>query len=216
MHELILANRDFLAAGLLATLQISALSILFGTLLGVVVALLRYMRVRVAARVCACYVGLIQGAPLLVVLLFCYFALPALLGYKTTAYWATVLAFSVFIGAYLAEDIRTGLQSVSPGLIQAALASGLRRAQVFRLIVLPIGVRSVIPSIIGQYVRLIKFTSVASIISVPELTGNALLVNARLFEPATILTFLAIVYLVLCQSVSMFGRWLDARFAIRA
>jgi His/Glu/Gln/Arg/opine family amino acid ABC transporter permease subunit len=215
MHDVILANRDFLAAGLLATLQISAVSIVLGTLLGASVALLRYMRIPFAARLCALYTGLIQGAPLLVVLLFCYFALPALFGYKTTAYWATVLSFSIFIGAYLAEDIRAGLQSVSPKLIQAALASGLSRPQVLRLVVLPIGVRSVIPPMIGQYVRLIKFTSVASIISVQELTGNALLVNARVFEPATILTFVAIVYLLVCQAVSLFGRWLDARFAIR-
>jgi His/Glu/Gln/Arg/opine family amino acid ABC transporter permease subunit len=215
MHDVILVNRDFLAAGLLATLQISAISIVCGTLIGAVVALLRYLRVPFAARFCALYVGLIQGAPLLVVLLFCYFALPALFGYKTTAYWATVLSFSVFIGAYLAEDIRAGLQSVSPKLIQAALASGLTMAQVLRLVVLPIGVRSVIPPIISQYVRLIKFTSVASIISVQELTGNALLVNARVFEPATILSFVAIVYLIVCQAVSLFGRWLNARFAVR-
>ena len=91
MHDVIFVNRDFLAAGLLATLQISAISIVCGTLIGAVVALLRYLRVPFAARFCALYVGLIQGAPLLVVLLFCYFALPALFSYKTTAYWATVL-----------------------------------------------------------------------------------------------------------------------------
>jgi len=215
MPSVLVANSHFFAAGLLATLQISAISILCGTAIGVVVALLRYLRVPVVARVCALYVELMQGAPLLVVLLFCYFALPALLAYKTSAYWASVLSFSIFIGAYLSEDIRSGLRSVNPKLIQAGLASGLTYLQVLRLIVLPIGIRTVIPPIIGQYVRLIKFTSVASIINVQELTGNALLVNARVFEPALILSFVAIVYLVVCQAMSLFGRWLTARFAVR-
>jgi His/Glu/Gln/Arg/opine family amino acid ABC transporter permease subunit len=215
MHNVLVMNRHFFAEGLLATLQISAISIVCGTAIGVVVALLRYLRVPVVARFCTLYVELMQGAPLLVVLLFCYFALPALLGYKTSGYWASVLSFSIFIGAYLSEDIRSGLTSVSPKLIQAGLASGLTYLQVLRLIVLPIGVRTVIPPVIGQYVRLIKFTSVASIINVQELTGNALLVNARVFEPALILGFIAIVYLVVCQAVSLFGRWLNARFAVR-
>ena len=76
-----------------------------------------------------------RGTPLLVVLFICYFGLPALLGYKTSAYGAAVVGFILFIAAYLAEDIRTGLRSVPPGLVQAALATGLTRAKVLRLIV---------------------------------------------------------------------------------
>jgi His/Glu/Gln/Arg/opine family amino acid ABC transporter permease subunit len=215
MLEMVMHNRAFLAEGILSTLALSALSIVFGTALAVVLALIRYMRVPVLSRLCALYVGLIQGAPLLVVLLVCYFAIPALLGYKTSAYSATILSFTVFIAPYLAEDIRGGLDSVRPSLIAAALATGLTPRQVIRLIVLPIALRSVIPTLINQYVRLIKFTSVASIIGTQELTGNALLINARIFEPIPVLAFVALVYLFICQIVSLTGRWLYARWAVR-
>lgn len=215
MLEMVMQNRTFLSAGILSTLELSALSIVFGTALAVVLALIRYLKVPVLSRLCALYVGLIQGAPLLVVLLVCYFAIPALLGYKTTAYSATILSFTVFIAPYLAEDIRSGLDSVRPRLIAAALATGLTQRQVIRLIVLPIALRSVIPPLINQYVRLIKFTSVASIIGTQELTGNALLINARIFEPIPVLAFVALVYLVICQIVSLAGRWLYARLAVR-
>jgi His/Glu/Gln/Arg/opine family amino acid ABC transporter permease subunit len=215
MLEIVMRNRAFLVDGILSTLELSALSIVLGTVLAVVLALIRYLKVPVLSRLCALYIGLIQGAPLLVVLLVCYFAVPALLGYKTTAHGAAILAFTVFIAPYLAEDIRGGLESVRSRLVDAALATGLTQRQAIRLIVLPIALRSVIPPLVNQYVRLIKFTSVASIISAPELTGNALLVNARIFEPIPIFAFVALVYLVICQIVSLTGRWLYARLAVR-
>jgi len=215
MLEMVIHNRAFLLAGLFSTLEISALTIVFGSLLAVLLALVRYLKLPFLSRACALYIGLIQGAPLLVVLLVCYFALPALLGYQTTAHGATILAFTVFIAPYLAEDLRGGLESVRPPLIAAALATGLTRRQVIRLIVLPIALRASIPSLINQYVRLIKFTSVASIVGVQELTGNALLINARIFEPIPVFAFVAIVYLVMCQIVSLTGRWIYARLAVR-
>ena len=103
-------------------------SILGGTLLGLVIGVVRYLRVPVLAQLLALYVGFVRGTPLLVMLFICYFGLPALLGYKTSAYGAAVVGFILFIAAYLAEDIRTGLRSVRRGLVQAALATGLTRA----------------------------------------------------------------------------------------
>ena len=102
-----------------------------------------------------------------------------------------------------------------PGTVQAALASGLRHRQVLRLIVLPQALRNVIPTLFNQYVRLFKFTSVASVIGVMDLTGTALLVNAREFRPVTIIVFLALTYLVCCSSLSLIGRVLYARLAIK-
>jgi ABC-type amino acid transport system permease subunit len=157
-----------------------------------------------------------RGTPLLVVLFICYFGLPALLGYQTSAYGAAVLGFILFIAAYLAEDVRTGLRSVRPGLVQAALATGLTRAQTVRFVVVPIALRNVIPALFNQYVRLLKFTSVASVIGVNELTGSAMLVNGREFAPIPIIAFLALTYLVLCFAISSVGRLLYARLAVRA
>jgi ABC-type amino acid transport system permease subunit len=116
---------------------------------------------------------------------------------------------------YIAEDIRSGLASVPEGTINAALASGLRRSQVLRFIVLPQGLRRVIPVLTGQYVRLFKFTSVASVIGVREMTGGAMLINAREFAPITILIAIAVTYLVICTAISLGGRFLYKLLAVQ-
>jgi His/Glu/Gln/Arg/opine family amino acid ABC transporter permease subunit len=215
MPEVILANLPFLAAGLLVTLELTLLSMMGGTALGLAVAILRHLDLPVASRIAALYIGFIRGTPLLVVLLITYFALPALFGYRTSAFAASVFGFILFSGAYLAEDIRAGLASVRPQLIQAGLATGLTSGQVMRLITIPQALRRTLPSLFNQYVRLLKFTSVASVIGVTELTGGALLVNARVFQPVTIIVSIALTYFVLCYGLSLIGRTLYAKLEVR-
>lgn len=215
MPEVILKNLPFLLSGLRLTAEIALWSILGGTILGLAIGVVRYLRVPVLAQILAVYVGFVRGTPLLVMIFICYFGLPALLAYKTSAYAAAIVGFILFIAAYLAEDIRAGLRSVRPGLVQAALATGLTRLQAVRLVVVPIAVRNVIPTLFNQYVRLFKFTSVASVIGVNELTGSAMLVNGREFAPFTIIGFIALTYLVLCLAISSVGRVLYARLAVK-
>jgi His/Glu/Gln/Arg/opine family amino acid ABC transporter permease subunit len=215
MPDAILKNLPFLLRGLWMTIDLSIWSIVLGTLLGLIVGIVRFVRLPVLNMLAVAYVEFIRGTPLLVVLFITYFALPALFGYHTTAYRAAISGFVLFIGAYLAEDFRSGLRAVRPTLIQAGLATGLTRLQVLRLIILPQAIRRVMPSLFNQYVRLVKFTSVASVIGVTELTGAGLLVNAREFHPVTILATIAIVYLVLCFALSLGGRALYAHFAVR-
>jgi His/Glu/Gln/Arg/opine family amino acid ABC transporter permease subunit len=215
MPDVILKNLPFLLSGLRLTVEIAFWSILGGTILGLAIGIVRYLRTPVLAQLFALYVGFVRGTPLLVTVFICYFGLPALLAYKTSAYAAAIVGFILFIAAYLAEDIRAGLRSVRPGLVQAALATGLTRLQVVRLVVVPIAVRNVIPTLFNQYVRLFKFTSVASVIGVNELTGSAMLVNGREFAPITIIGFIALTYLVLCLAISSVGRALYARLAVK-
>src|SRR5262245_37514271 len=216
MPEVIFKNLPFLLAGLRLTAEIALLSIAGGTAVGLVIGVLRYLRVPAIAQVLEAYIVFVRGTPLLVVLFICYFGLPALLAYKTSAYWAAVLGFVLFIAAYLAEDIRTGLRTVRPGVIQAGLATGLTRFQVLRYVTVPIALRNVIPALFNQYVRLFKFTSVASVIGVNEFTGSAMLVNGREFAPITIIGFVALTYLVVCLAMSSVGRLLYARLAVKA
>jgi His/Glu/Gln/Arg/opine family amino acid ABC transporter permease subunit len=215
MPDTIVKNLPFLLAGLRLTVEISLLSIIGGSVLGLVVGVVRYVRVPVLAQIFDAYIVFVRGTPLLVVLFICYFGLPALLGYQTSAYSAAIVGFILFIAAYLAEDIRTGLRSVRASLVQAALALGFTRAQVIRFVVVPIALRNVIPTLFNQYVRLFKFTSVASVIGVNELAGSAMLVNAREFAPLSIIAFLALTYLVFCFAISSVGRLIYSRLAIR-
>ncbi|MBV9568242.1 MAG: amino acid ABC transporter permease [Hyphomicrobiales bacterium] len=214
MPDVILQNLPFLMRGLAATLRIAASTAIGGTLLGVAVGVAVHLRLPFIAGLLRLYVEFVRGTPLLVMLFICYFALPALLGYRATAEQATIVGFILFIAAYIAEDVRSGLRSISSGLVLAALATGLTRPQSLRLIVIPLALRRIIPTLFNQYVRLLKFTSVASVIGVQEFTGSAMLVNARVFAPVTILAFVALTYLVLCLLLSSVGRVLHARLGV--
>lgn len=215
MPEVIVKNLPFLLRGLWMTVDLSVWSIIFGTIVGLTVGTVRFVRLPALNWIALIYVEFIRGTPLLVVLFITYFALPALFGYHTTAYRASIFGFVLFIGAYLAEDFRSGLRAVRPSLIQAGLATGLTRWQVLRFIIVPQAVRRTIPALLNQYVRLVKFTSVASVIGVTEVTGAGLLVNARDFHPITILAAIAVTYLAICLFLSLAGRVAYAHFAVR-
>ena len=208
-------NAPFLLRGLGVTLQTAALVILGGTLFGIALGVLRTGRIPAGTQLAIAYIEFIRGTPLLVVLFVVYFGLPPVIGYKLTAYHAAVVGFILFIGAYIAEDYRSGLASIPRGQIETGQATGLSRGQILRHIVLPQAVRRMIPTLFNQFVRLLKFTSVASVIGVMELTGVALTVNAREFHPLPILATLAGTYLVVCYLLSLVGRWLNVRYAIR-
>jgi His/Glu/Gln/Arg/opine family amino acid ABC transporter permease subunit len=207
-------NLPYLAAALALTLQTAALVIAGGTVTGLLLGLARDAGMSAVRGVAALYIGLIRGTPLLVVVFVVYFALPALIGHRFTAYQAAVVGFIAFIAAYIAEDVRSGMRSVPRGQIEAGLASGLARAQVLRLVVMPQAIRRMIPALFNQFVRLLKFTSVASVIGVTELTGATLAVNAREFKPLPLLTALALAYFLACYALSLLGRWLNRRYAI--
>jgi len=207
-------NLPYLAGAFALTLETAALVIVGGTVAGVLLGLARSTRGRALRGAVALYIGLIRGTPLLVVLFVVYFAVPSLTGHRFTAYEAAVIGFIAFIAAYIAEDVRSGIRSVPRGQIEAALASGLSRGQVVRLVVLPQAIRRMIPALFNQFVRLLKFTSVASAIGVTELTGATLAVNAREFQPLPLLTGLALAYFAACYALSLVGRWLNRRYAI--
>ena len=213
MPDVIARNLPYLAGGLATTLAMAALTALFGTALAIPVALLRHARTPLLATLCAAYVAIIRGTPILVVLLLFAFAFPALFTYRTTPETACVIGFSVFLAAYCAEDMRAGLLAVPDGIREAGTALGLTPAQTLRLIVLPLAARVAAPALAGQYVRMVKYTSVAAVLGVPELTGRALLVNARAFQPWAILGGVALAYLAICLSLSLLARWLQTRLA---
>jgi len=207
-------NLPYLAEGLLLTLEMATISILGGALVGLLLGLARAWRVAALRQAAALYIELIRGTPLLVVLLVVYLAVPALTGERIGPVPSAVIGFIAFIAAYIAEDLRSGLASVPAGQIEAGLASGLSAGQVMRFVVLPQALRRMIPALFNQFVRLLKFTSVASVIGATELTGAVLAVNAREVKPLELLAFLALAYFALCYALSLLGRWLDRRFAI--
>jgi len=206
----------YLLKGLSITLRMSLIIIFAGAFFGILIGIMRNSKLKIFNIPSSMYIEIIRGTPLLVVLFIVYFAVPALIGKSLSSFVAATIGFIIFISAYIAEDVRSGLNSIPKGLIEAGLASGLNDRLVLQHIILPQAIRRMIPTFFNQFVRLTKFTSVASIIGVIELTGAANIINAREFVPIETYTVLACIYFVVCYSISVVGRFLNKSLAFRA
>ncbi|MGD8211669.1 MAG: amino acid ABC transporter permease [Desulfobacterales bacterium] len=209
-------NLPYLLKGLFLTLKMSLIIIIVGAFFGILIGIMRNSKSKALKMLALIYIEIIRGTPLLVVLFVVYFGVPLLIGKNLSAAIAAIIGFIIFIGAYIAEDVRSGLNSIPKGQLEAGFASGLNNRQVLFCIILPQAIRRMIPTFFNQFVRLTKFTSVASIIGVIELTGATNIINAREFIPIEIYTTLAIVYFMVCYSLSCIGRFLNKSFAFNA
>ncbi|MGD1974951.1 MAG: amino acid ABC transporter permease [Desulfobacterales bacterium] len=209
-------NLPYLLKGLFLTLKMSLIIIIVGAFFGILIGIMRNSKSKALKMLALIYIEIIRGTPLLVVLFVVYFGVPLLIGKNLSAAIAAIIGFIIFIGAYIAEDVRSGLNSIPKGQIEAGFASGLNNRQVLFCIILPQAIRRMIPTFFNQFVRLTKFTSVASIIGVIELTGATNIINAREFIPIEIYTTLAIIYFMVCYSLSCIGRFLNKSFAFNA
>lgn len=209
-------NISFLLDGLVVTIQVTILSIIFSLIFGGILGVVRYLKIPVVSQVVAFSVDTIRNLPLLLIIFFTYFALPQI-GIRFNIFWSTVAAMSLFESAMISEIIRGGIVAVPKGQTEAAIATGLTRLQTLRYIVVPQAVRSMAPSLVSQLIALIKDTSLATIISLPELTHNARIVygqNTNYVIPMFVaMTFL---YWVICFSLSKFAKYLENRGRVRA
>jgi polar amino acid transport system permease protein len=154
--------------------------------------------------------------PLLMVIFWAYFLLPALLGHTVPENWTVIIALTVFTSAYMSQIVRAGIEGVPPGQTEAAISTGLKLWQATLFVVLPQGLRNMIPSFVNQFVSLIKDTSLAYIVGVSELTQIATQVNNRsLVYPTEIFLFIAAVYFVICYLFTGLSRRLEERLAWR-
>lgn len=174
-------------------------------------ALVPFSPVRLAARAT---VECVRGVPSLTFLFWMYFLVPRLLGVDLSPMTSAVIALSIYHGAYLAEDLRGGVQAVARGQWEAARATGLRDRQVFSRIVLPQAVRAVVPALINRFVNLFMYTSIISTLGILEFMRSAIIVNNReLIYPIEIFGFIGLVYLAICYGITRLGRTLERRWA---
>lgn len=198
----------FLLGGLAMTVQLLVGSLGVGGVLGLILAVARLSRYRVLRWFAGAYIEAMRGIPLLVLLLFLYFGLQSWIGdaLRIEAFWAAVSAFGLCYGAYFAEVFRAGVQSVDVGQTEAARALGLTSAQTLHHIVLPQAIRNILPALVNESVALLKDTSLASVIAIPEITQRARLEVARTYETFRIWGAVALIYLTLTLGLSWVAR----------
>ena len=193
------------------TLLITAGSFLLSTILGLVLALMQFMGNCLVAGVARGIVMVIRGIPMVVQLFYFYFVLPDL-GIELTAVQAGIVGLGVGYSAYQAENFRAGLEAVDRGQHEAAEAMGMKPGLALRRVVLPQAFKIVLPAYGNIMVMMLKDSSLASTITVAELTRQGQLVAAATFQNMQIFTIVAMLYLAMSLPLMIFNRWLEARF----
>lgn len=217
MAQIINSYGSLLIIALGRTLLLTLLSLFFAMIIGLIVALMNVGKNRAFNLIGMIFVDAIRGVPLIVLAYFIYFGLPIIIqstidpGYRLTALQAGTAALSLNCGAYMAEIIRAGIESIDKGQMEASRSLGLSYVKSMRLVVLPQAFRAMIPSIINQFIITLKDTSILSVIGFPELTNMGKTVMGNTFKPLQAWAIVGIMYMVVIITLSRIAKRIEWR-----
>ena len=204
---------DLRLEGTWLTLWLFAASLLLGTVLGLILALMRMSRFRAARWLSTGYVWLFRGVPVLVVLFFAFFVVGRRLG--LTAVQSGILGLALSAASYKAEIIRAGIMSVDPGQAEASEALAMTKRRYMRRIVLPQSIRVIIPTYMSNSILVLKVTSVAVAIGIVELTGITRQLSNSTTRPIELFAAAAGIYVILTTLIIVIQELLERRFALK-
>ena len=209
---LAIESLPYVLEGIWYTLLISMGSMLIGLVIGFFLALARTSPKKIMQWPARLYISFMRGVPILVILFLLYFAMPVI-GIEFTAVQAALIGFSINSAAYIAEVFRSSLASVDKGQWESSTALGLTYWQTMRRIILPQSVRIAVPSLSNVYLDLIKASSLAAMITVPEIFQKARIVGAREYDLLTLLILVALIYWAICSVMTVLQNYLEKRYA---
>lgn len=210
--ELAINSLPYVLEGIWLTLLISMGSMLGGLFIGFFMALARTSKQPLLHLPARLYISFMRGVPILVILFLLYFALPVI-GLEFTALQAALIGFTINSAAYIAEVFRSALASVDKGQWESSTALGLSYWQTMRRIILPQSVRIAVPPLSNVYLDLIKASSLAAMITVPEIFQKARIVGAREYDLLTLLILVALIYWAICTVMTVLQNYLEKRYA---
>ncbi len=215
MIDTITSTMPFLVAGLWVTIKISMVTILFGSVLGFVIGMLRNLCGKPVQFILGIYIHALRGTPFLVHLYVIYFMLPAtgISWLQLEAFPAAVIALSLYTSTYVAEIVRAAIEAVPPGQSEAARSTGMTALQAMWYVVLPQALKMMIPPMGGIYVIIIKGTSIVSVIGISELVRAG--EHATLRHPKELMLIYgmtALMYFAYCYPVLRIARWAETKF----
>jgi polar amino acid transport system permease protein len=213
--DVIWSNLDFLMSGLQMTLFISATSLIFALIGGLILALFDLSRFAVLRGFSLTLGEIIRNTPILVQLLWVYYVLPIVFNIRVSSLAGILIGLSLYMAAFISEVYRAGIQAVPKGQREAAQVLGLTPAQSFIRIVLPQAIRMTLPPLASNFVQLIKFSSLGAVISVSEITRRGMELSSSTFRPLEIFSFIAVVYFFICWPLAMAIRIWEGRLARR-
>jgi polar amino acid transport system permease protein len=212
---LIVESLPALLRGTLVTLQIAALGSFIGIFFGTVVGIGQTNKNRFISWCAHGYAFLLRGTPMLIQIFILVYVFPQI-GITIPKFWAAILAIGLNSSAYVSFIIKSGIQSVQRGTIEAARVLGFSRAQTMRFIILPQAVRVVLPALGNEFVTLIKDSSLASLVGVVELTQEGRIIISRTYDALSMYCVIALMYLVLTTAVSLIIAYIEQRMKTHA
>lgn len=192
----------FFLNGAKFTLLLAFFTVLFGVLLGLLLAMMRISKSKFLNLISTAYIEFIRGTPVLVQLYIIYYALPNLLGINLPDLVAAVLALSINSSAYVAEIIRAGIQAIDKGQMEAARSLGMTQSMAMRYIIIPQSIKNILPALGNEFIVVIKESSIVSVIGIHELMYNADTVRGNTFRPFEPLIIAALMYFVMTFTLS--------------
>lgn len=184
-------------------------TVTLGTLIGLIVGMLRLRRIPVIDWLLIAYIETFRCTPLLVQIIWFYYAFPVVIGINIPAHVAAVSVLSLYGGAFYAEIVRGSIESVPIGQWDAAKALGFRGWRLMRLVILPQALKPMMAPYVNQSVTQLKNTSLVSIIAVPDLVYNATLINADTYRPLEVYTIVALIYFAILFPSTLVARRLE-------
>lgn len=203
-----------LLLGTRLTIELAVIAVAIGLVIGSFAGIARVGASRVARIVTGVYVDFIRGTPLLVQLFLVYFGLPTLIGRPVPPFIAAITAMGVNSGAYIAEIVRAGIQSVDRGQMEAARSLGLTYSQSMRFIIFPQALRRIIPPLGNEFIAMLKDSSLVSVIALEELLRKGQVVITRTFRPFEVYMVVALIYLVMTLAISRLVAWSERRLRV--
>jgi glutamine transport system permease protein len=213
--DIIVSALPILLKGLQVTLYIFLIAILLGFLIGLVIALLRLAPLKVLNGIALAYVNAIRGTPFIVQLFFIYFGINSLQVISLNSTTAGIITVAINAGAYFAEIIRAGIQSIDKGQTEAARSIGFTSAQTMRYIVLPQAFRRMLPTITNQSIISLKDTSLLSVIGIADLTQQGQIQASATFEAFKIWLAVGVIYFIIIYLLTLLANFVERRFQLR-
>ncbi|KFX04826.1 ABC transporter permease [Pectobacterium betavasculorum] len=210
--SLVWDNIPVLLKGLGVTLELWLIAGVLGAALGLVLGIFRVFGKRWLSLPARLFVEIFRNTPVLIQLIWFYYAFPVLVGVQFSTFAAAALALTLYSAAYCTEIFRAGLQSIDHGQWEGAKALGMRHTVILRRVVLPQVLRNMLPALTNRMIELAKVTSLASILAVNELIYQGRLLSSTYYRPLEILTVVALLYFVLIWPGSYLAARLERRF----
>lgn len=209
----LIRSLPFFLKGVWMTIAVSGLSLIAGSIIGFICGIIRAGRNKILRAVIGVWVDLIRGTPFLVQVFIIFFILPSA-GIELEAFPAAVIALSNLTASFICEIVASGILSVPKGQREAATAAGLSRYQQLRYIVLPQAMRTIMPPLVGQYVLLIKDSSVVSAIGVVDITRVGWLTVQRIPEGLMVFGLVGLLYFAICYPLINLSGFLERRMTV--